>query len=63
VVSLVQALKVSPEIVVQDPPKKARIDDVHLLFYICYVAIDQQLNSLFFDGPLTRSIPPENLFN
>jgi hypothetical protein len=59
----VQAKIKYPEIVVQDPAKKARISDVHLLFYIYYVAIDQQLNSLFFDGPLTRSIPPENLFN
>jgi hypothetical protein len=50
-------------IVVQDPAKKARIDDAHLLSYICYVAIDPQLNFLFFDGPLTLSIPPVNLYN
>lgn len=58
-----QAGKVSSLIVVQDPAKKARINDVHLLSYRYYVTIDQQLNFLFFDGPLTRSIPPVNLFN
>lgn len=58
-----QAGKVNSLIVVQDPAKKARINDVHLLSYRYYVTIDQQLNFLFFDGPLTRSIPPVNLFN